>query len=279
MHSISVFLFLAFFSCNQNTGTSGDDSGFAYDLSNPEAVYSMPKALKEISGIQYKDENIMACIEDNNGIIYLYDTKQKELAEEIVFGDKGDYEDLVIVKNDYYILRSDGVIFRKPADGNAVEYPTFLNQDNNPEGMCLDSKNNRFLIACKDEGGAGLTKHQKAIYSFSLSGHKLLQKPVLIINTKDLFHKKEHKHLMSDLENFSPSGIAINPLTNHLFLISAKGNMLLEFNTEGNILYAEKLAVDLFSQPEGICFSPSGDLIISNEGKEGQGTILRFKAR
>jgi hypothetical protein len=279
MHPISVFLFLAFFSCNQNTDKAGGDSAFAYDLSSPEAVYFMPKSLKEISGIQYKDENLIACIEDNNGIIYLYDTKKQEIVQEIIFGDKGDYEDLAIVKEDYYILRSDGVIFKKSMGGEYINYPTFLNQYNNTEGMCFDTKSNSLLIACKDEGGNGLNKHQKSIYSFSLLNHKLNQKPVLIVNTKNLFHKKKHTHLTADLENFSPSGIAINPLTDHLFLISAKGNTLIEFNEDGNILFIEKLPVHQFSQPEGICFSPQGDLYISNEGKEGQGTILRFKAR
>ena len=46
---------------------------------------------------------------------------------------------------------------------------------------------------------------------------------------------------------------------------------------QGNILEIQEFDDKLFRQPEGICFSPSGDLFISNEGKGGKGYILGFK--
>ena len=47
-------------------------------------------------------------------------------------------------------------------------------------------------------------------------------------------------------------------------------------NRKGKILDLQDLDTEIFSQPEGICFSPSGDLFISNEGKGRKGYILKF---
>jgi hypothetical protein len=237
----------------------------------------MPKALKEISGIQYKDETNIVCVEDNKGIIYFYNPRKEKITDEIIFNGKGDYEDLVTLNEDYYILRSDGFIYKKTAGKNSIEYKIELGATNNPEGMCLDKRNNRILIACKDKGGNDLTFYQKAVYSFSLQNYTLSQNPVLVIDIKNLNLGEEQKHLQKDLENFSPSGIAINPISGHIYIISARGNILLVLEEKGEIIFVKKLPPKVFSQPEGICFSPSGDLIISNEGKDGPGTILRFK--
>ena len=38
----------------------------------------------------------------------------------------------------------------------------------------------------------------------------------------------------------------------------------------------KELDEKLFRQPEGICFSPEGDMYISNEGQGGKGYILKF---
>jgi hypothetical protein len=275
MYSIYVALILIFFSYQKGEDGNKIFSDFAYNLKKPDEILYMPDSLKEISGIQYKNENMIVCIEDNRGIIYFYNTQKKEVADKINFEPKGDFEDLAIVKDKIYALRSDGIIFEIPFASKIKEYKTNLSWKNNAEGLCYDGRNNTLLIACKDKGGDNLKKHQKAIYSFSLTDYKLSEKPVLIIDLAELKMETSFKHILA----FSPSGIALNPLTNHLFVISAKGNLLLELNETGHILFVKKLPEKLFSQPEGICFSPSGDLMISNEGKEGRGTILRFKLK
>jgi hypothetical protein len=273
MHSIYVVLFLLIFSCQQKGGEQ--TTAFAYNLHKPDLIYYMPDVLKEISGIQFRNENMLTCIEDNHGILYFYDTEKKEITDETEFESKGDYEDLAIVEKEYYVLKSNGIIHRISLPNENIEYKTTLNRHNNTEGLCYDPKNNRLLIACKDEGGPGLKKHEKGIYSFSLQDYKLSETPLIIIDPQKLAKVKDYTHL----SEFSPSGIAICPTSNNLFVISSKGNLLLELNQEGKILFVEKLSDELFPQPEGICFSSSGDLIISNEGKEGSATILRFKAK
>ena len=45
---------------------------------------------------------------------------------------------------------------------------------------------------------------------------------------------------------------------------------------EGKVQDVKELDPKLFRQPEGICFSPIGDMYISNEGQGGKGYILKF---
>ena len=76
---------------------------------------------------------------------------------------------------------------------------------------------------------------------------------------------------------FRPSAAAINPLTKELFIISAIANTLVIADNKGNIKSAFKLNPKFFKQPEGIAFSPSGTLYISNESAEtGSANILVF---
>ena len=48
------------------------------------------------------------------------------------------------------------------------------------------------------------------------------------------------------------------------------------FDQEGKILHLEKMDKKFHPQPEGLTFDEDGTLYIANEGKEGNGTILRF---
>jgi uncharacterized protein YjiK len=269
MQPITFFLSLLFFSCTELERNPANS--FGYDLTMPERVYKMPKPLKEISGISLLSESIMACIEDNHGIIYLYDLKKGKITKQIRFDEKGDYEDIAEADNNFYVLRSDGVIFKIFAN-NTEFYQTPLNSENNTEGLCLDKKKNCLLIACKDDPGAHISKDNKSVYKFSLSSHMLQVQPSFSISIDDIG--------LSNAKDFSPSGIAIHPQSENIFIISSRGNILVEADNTGKILHAEKLDGKFFMQPEGICFSPEGDLFISNEGQGHEhGTILKFKQK
>lgn len=150
--------------------------------------WEMPKELTEISGLSYIDGNRFACVQDELGKIFIYNTASSSVEKEIPFGAGGDYEGLAVVGETVWVLRADGKLFEvnniNAANPVVKEYSTNLTIKQDSEGLCYDKKNNRLLIAIK---GAELeTQDYKGIYAFGLSSKKMDQQPVFKI---DLLNK------------------------------------------------------------------------------------------
>ncbi len=265
-----------------------------YSLGKPDKEYKLEKKLKEVSGLNITGNDEAALIDDEKGALYYYNLSTNRVLRSIKFSKKADYEDLVILGDTAFILKSDGslseIILNENENVHAVVHDTPLDDFNDTEGLCYDRNNGVILIACK--GRAGFTdekkyRYQKAIYSFNPVTKKLNEKPVILIDVrkvermilgmqKNLIRRVMNLYNLSTKSIFQPSGIAIHPVTGEIYVISAVGNVLLILNQEGKIMHAIKLSTKLFKQPEGIAFDSSATLYIANEGKSGKGTILRF---
>jgi DNA-binding beta-propeller fold protein YncE len=269
---------------------------FPYEVNKPNDSWKLPKILREISGISYINDYEIACIQDEKGNIYIFSFVENEITQKIDFGENGDYEGVQIVNNDIWALKSSGTLlevpnFRTAKEIKANKYKTELSKGNDTEGLGYDPINNELLIACKghpfinDKDG----KEYKAIYSFNLKTKSLQQRPFMIIELDSIKHQLNYNtmtHMGMELLayfdeskgdlSFQPSGIAVNPKTQNIYVIASVGNLLIVFSREGDILTIVKLKSKYFPQPEGICFSNDGILYISNEGKDDKGTILKF---
>jgi uncharacterized protein YjiK len=236
---------------------------FLYDLNLPDQQMELSNKLNEISGMEILSDSLIAAIQDEKGRIYYLDVKSGQIVDHFDFGKKGDYEGLAHSKNHFYVLRSDGNIFKVKKNKESKEY-TFKNNKNfDFEGLCVDEKNNRLLVACKTHGDKKKRDHFY-IYSFSLETKSYEHKPVFKIK-RDEVHK-----------DFKPSGIAIHPNGN-LYVLSSFSKSLLVLSPNGTILNHTDLNKSIFHQPEGITFNSNGDLFISNEKNDQIPTILKFK--
>jgi len=74
---------------NKSVIFTGD---FQYDVYSPAYDYKLLAELVEISGLAYWKEDILLCVEDEKGYLYLYDHGKEEIIQVIKFGKKGDYE-------------------------------------------------------------------------------------------------------------------------------------------------------------------------------------------
>src|SRR5690606_13630350 len=109
--------------------------------------------LREVSGIALLPDGLMACIQDEDGILFLYDLHKKAIQEKIQFADAGDYEGLAIVGNTAFVVRSDGAIYQvsdfRSGKPEVTLHKSVLAATQNTEGLAYDKANNRLLIACK----------------------------------------------------------------------------------------------------------------------------------
>ena len=75
-----------------------------------------------------------------------------------------------------------------------------------------------------------------------------------------------------------PSAIAINPVTNEFYILASVNKLLVVTDRQGKFKALYELDPAIYKQPEGIAFTPWGDMLISNESHEtGLATILIIK--
>jgi uncharacterized protein YjiK len=240
-----------------------------YDLENPSERYTLPQKLKEISGLSYFKNNQLVCVNDEEGKIFIYDLSKKEIVDKIPFGKDGDYEGVEVVGDEVFVLKSNGRVkgfkiglpFEREIDctnPDVIEY----------EGLAYDPKTKHLLLAAKER--VKDKDDKKMIYAYDF------EKKVLF---KNIAIPEEQVTDKANGKEFKPSGIAVHPKTGQIFIIASSGKKLLVLAEDGQKEALISLNPKTFRQPEGICFSPEGDLFISSEGKDGDGYILKFSVK
>lgn len=270
---------------------------FSYDLEAPDARYKLPAYLEEISGLSYYGNGKIACVQDEKAFIYVLNLEQEKIIKKHDFGTDADYEDIAVVDKTAYILRNNGHIYRvknfKKKDRKVKKFETPLKEKNDTEGMAYDPVSNALLIACK--GSPSIEKDKpykgyKAIYKFDLEKEELARDPHFLIDLERLGSYIDHNafsrfsvkvakklRLIESETSFQPSGLAIHPIYGDIYIISSVGKLLIILNRYGKVQNVKELDPKIFRQPEGICFSPKGDMFISSEGQGGKGYILKFE--
>lgn len=253
-----------------------------YNLDEPNKRIKLPNVLTEISGLTWWDNHEVAGIQDEEGYVFIIDTKKEEIEEKEKFTKDGDYEGIAKVGKKLYIVRSDGTLYKvkdfDKKDQETKSYKTPLNHDHDVEGLCYDEANNQLLMLCKEQAGVEKPlKGIKTIYAFDLEKKKFkknVEIPIVIAEIDKALKEQYGEGLNG---KFKPSALAINPITKHLYILSSVAKVIVVLDEQYRLFAVEKLSTILFKQPEGITFSPDGDLYISNEGKKGKGNILKYK--
>lgn len=265
------------------TAIAINKAAFSYDLKNPTHSWVLPSALVEVSGNTWVDKDHLILIEDLHPDLYLvkFDDKVATLEKTIPFAetekDKVDIEDVTIVDNIVYALWSHGALFKITNWQNKPEVEkikTRLKKDNNTEGLCYDVVLKQLLIACKDNAGTG-DDSAKAVYSFNMDNAQLNEKPYMLI------HSLDFKAITGAALGFNPSAIAVHPVTHDIYILTTRDNKgMAVFTHDGVLKSYQPIDKELMEQPEGICFSPEGKLIISSQGKKGDpGNVFEFDAK
>lgn len=279
------------------TTSTVTDTKFAYNLDAPNEKFKLSKNLKEISGLTCYKDKWLAAVQDEKGAIYLIDMNTGNTEDVIEFSADGDYEGIACVKDVFYALRADGVLFQiknwkgKQKKVRTKVIDTNLGERNDTEGLCFDPIKNRLLIACKASAVIGENEHSfRAVYAYDLKKNKFNVEPVFKLSKKS-FKKYVKENLEENLSYIpylkeikkakknmllEPSAIAIHPVTNQIYLLSAAANSLIVLDRNFNIKHLKRLNSERFEQPEGLTFNSRGDLFIASEGLKKKARIYKF---
>jgi uncharacterized protein YjiK len=268
--------------CTQKTvhAPVTETSGIPYDLQNPSLTINLvSEALQEISGISpTRNPGEYIAIADERGEVFFIDgAGGGAVSRKVLFREKGDFEDLYMVGNTIWAIKSDGKLFEitnwDKAAPSVEEYGTHLKKSDDVEGLTYDASRNALLLACKGDPDSSYARN---IFAFNLKTKTLSASPTyaidpLVVNQLVPYNEKE-KH-----DYFSPSGLAIHPKTGDVYVISSALKRLVVLDkTSGKIVSATRLDKKLLPQPEGIAFDRDGNLHLSSEGKKGEGLLLKF---
>jgi uncharacterized protein YjiK len=255
--ALLISLLLAFYFIKKNKTINH------YKLEKPDFQQYLSKNLKEISGISHYVENQVICVNDEHGQLFIYDFNKQEIIDTLDFNTEADYEAVEFVNNIAYVLQSNGqIIGYNVLNKDIKTFDCHQDEVEEYEGLGYEPKTNCLLLATKEMKG------DKTIYQFDLKNE--------ILSEKFKISKKDISKNGKDGKEFKPSGIAVHPISEDIYVLASAGKKLLVFNSVGKIQFQYNLNKDQFPQPEGICFTPSGELIIASEGKNGQASISYF---
>lgn len=236
-------------------------------------TWELPTELKEVSGIVWIDHRTLACVQDENGFIFIYDLEEKYVREKISFAGNGDYEGIALRNKNLYVMQSDGLLYEvedwESADRVISAHQTGFKSENNMESLTYSLKDNSLLTAPKDKD---IDAEFKGIYKVSMTSKDAGERvPTYKIdmNADDLRPYRDKKLR----KTFNPSEVAVHPKTNDIYVLEGKNPKLLILDEQGSLKNVYKLDEINFPQPEGMTFSAHGHLYISNEAVSGPATI------
>lgn len=275
---LCLFSFIFGLSACQSSSRS-DESSFTsppgYNLNKP-VTYKLPSSLDEISGIVYvqKDNSVLS-INDERGWLYKIHLKDDLDLQKWQYFKGADFEDLVLIDSTFFVLESNGNIiqfrFISPDSIQMKEHDFPLEGKNEFEILYHDKQKKQLVLVCKDCEQDD--KNSLTAFAFNLDSSAYASAPAYVIDVRKIEELMDEKKV-----RFKPSAATVNPLTNELFIVSSINKVLVVADLNGIPKKVYRINPKLYKQPEGIAFTPRGDLLISNESADiGASNILFFK--
>lgn len=270
---LTILICLALLACSEgNKNGAAILSPNGYNFNKPEKILLTEK-LDEISGIRYDSTgNQIIGLNDEEGKLYKISLEGKVVEKAFKFAKKGDFEDLDFDGTYWYAVKSNGEIHRIGnafTDSMNVRVFPFTETGIEFETLCFDASKKQIFILTKTpksliEGKVPAYVLDTATGSFSYAAGYSPDSAALtrLAGNPKLFCK--------------PTSAAFHPISGELYIISVNDRMLLILNN-GSVKHYFKLDKKTFRQPEGICFAPNGDMMISNEAGDGKANILLFR--
>lgn len=268
----------------------GSESDLIFSVNEPTQTFELGSELTEISGLAFSSiSNNLLTVNDELGVIYVLNPETADIIDKIEFGQPDDYEGITSHDGYIYVVESNGnvKVIKEESKAKVAEFNDRLSRDNDIEGICYDATSQSILLAAKgDSETEGNTKNVKSVFTMNIDNGAVRKKAYIQLDLKKEYEslhpnfqklgKLERMSMSARLRKNGPSGIAIDPITNLIFLLSSNSKTLTMLDRKGDVKSISLLDKKLHAQPEGITFDNNGNLFIANEGNGGKGMIYKF---
>jgi uncharacterized protein YjiK len=241
----------------------------------PVAMWIMPPALAEISGIALTPDGRLLAHDDELARIFEIDPKRGVVLKSFMVGDglHGDFEGITVVGQELYMTLSNGHLYRFREGPNKSRVPytridTHLGKECEFEGIAYEKDSARLVLPCKNVKVKHLDD-ELVIYRWKIgstgsSGISMLTVPLSEVTGNNNWKK------------FRPSDITIDPATGNYVLISSLEKGLVVMTPGGEVISSQKLP-GKHAQAEGVAITRDGILIVSDEATSNPATITLYK--
>lgn len=271
----------ALLACRSNPAIEAQESPATlsdYTLAaGPEAQWTLPGRLREISGLAATGDGRVFAHDDERGVIYELDHLEGRLVKAFALGDitaADDFEGIAVVEDRLYLVSSNGRLYEsfEGEDGERMLFNTYgtgVGRHCEVEGLAFEPADRALLLLCKTPRDPELGE-SVAIYRWSVDERAMASDSLILISRAALTEGIPGNR-------FSPSGIERHPDTGQYFIVAAREEAIAVVDATGEVLSVEALPDRAHRQAEGITFTSEGSLLIADEGGDGRARLTRYE--
>jgi uncharacterized protein YjiK len=256
-----------------------------YNLELPQKIIELPAELTEISALTDVTSDLIACVQDEKGIIYYVSIRENKIMRRDSILPDGDFEGLTYHDSTFYLLRSEGTVFRLNLKNHQLDSIRYTLPAIDNEGLGWHHGSNRLMIASKsapslEKGKKDFREIRFLNWSTPDTTYSFFDVDVELIRAKAQFKKiqsgKKTKKGSDKPIQFRPSSLAVQPSSGKIFVLSAQDPMIAVYDPSGMLLDVFAVPTHILPKPEGITFMPDNTMLISSEGKGKSPSIAIF---
>lgn len=255
--------------------------GASLFAAEPDLQWSLPKRLREISGLALTPDGRVMGHDDETADIYQIDIDSGAVVKRFALGNpaqadravRGDFEGLAIDGDgDFYLTTSTGRLyrFREGEDRGHVPFEVFetgLRAFGEMEGLAFHQGEESVIFACKTNYTPA-SHGAVALYAWSPRTPGRPARPWLAIPVAMLADAVGAR-------SFHPSSLEFDARTGRMIILAGREHAMVELDARGMLLAARGLG-SAHRQAEGATILPDGALVIADEGGNARALMTRY---
>ncbi|MFQ5563100.1 MAG: hypothetical protein ACE5FO_05980 [Parvularculaceae bacterium] len=236
-----------------------------FELDAPAHEAALMKRLAEVSGLAAASDKSVFAHNDEYAIVYEIALSDGSLIAAFALGEptvEADFEGVAVDDNRVYLVTSNGLIYESPIGEHRSRvrfniFDTGASAECEIEGLANGAAPGEFLLLCKKPHRAKY-KNRLVIFSWSVRERRLVE-PWMSLDLRAILTPGERK-------DFAPSALVRRPEDGSVIVLSARNRLMLIVTQDGALIEKRLLDEDRHPQAEGLALTPSGDLVIADEG-------------